>query len=294
MPFELRCDSSPVVVQGKVYVGGGSANKESDECIVMEYDIRSETWATLTPYRAKDFVITAINNQLVLVGGYKDGHPIKMLGVWRADRKEWTYPYPDMHTARSNCSAASYTPWLIVGGGLGESDHDLDSVEVLNTDTKQWYAAAPMPIPTYQMKTAVVGDVYYAMGGFNKMGSADKVYSVSIQALKRHINSKPFNKREHEVQIWKEIPGLQLIRSAPCSFRGSLLAVGGADKDHKNVTAIHLYQPATGDWVKVGDLPTSNCYCACTMITDREMLVAGGWEGALNKNTKRINIALLN
>ena len=65
----------------------------------------------------------------------------------------------------------------------------------------------------------------------------------------------------------------------PLSIRGSLLAVGGRDKDDKAVTAIHLYQPDTGEWVKVGDLPTPRYRCTCAMITDREILVAGGADG---------------
>ena len=73
------------------------------------------------------------------------------------------------------------------------------------------------------------------------------------------------------------MPGLQTTRSTPVSIRGSLLAVGGRDKDDKAVSAIHLYQPDTGEWVKVGDLPTPQYHCTCAMITDdREMLVVEG------------------
>ena len=31
-----------------------------------------------------------------------------------------------------------------------------------------------------------------------------------------------------------------------------------------------------GEWVKVGDLPTPRSSCTCAIITDREILVAGG------------------
>jgi hypothetical protein len=48
------------------------------------------------------------------------------------------------------------------------------------------------------------------------------------------------------------------------------------DKDGRAVTAIHLYQPNTEEWVKVGDLSTPRYDCTCAMITDRELLVAGG------------------
>jgi N-acetylneuraminic acid mutarotase len=57
------------------------------------------------------------------------------------------------------------------------------------------------------------------------------------------------------------------------------------------VTAIHLYQPDTEEWVKVGDLPTPRYCCTCAMITDREMLVAGGRDGA--RLLSNVDIALI-
>ncbi len=198
-----------------------------------------------------------------------------------------------MHTARSSCSAAVHTEWLVVAGGYDGGA--LSSVEVLNTDTKQWYAGPPLQVPSYQMMTATVGDMFYSMGGIDKDDKAtDKVYSVSIPTLIRHINSKPSSKREPKELIWKEITGLQLTKSSPLCIRGSLLAVGGRDKDRKEVTAIHLYHPDTEEWVKVGDLPTPRSLCTCTRITDREVLVAGGYNHIQMERMERIDIALLN
>ena len=292
MPFALRCDNSPVVAQGKVYVGGGDADSRINERIVMEYDINSGKWATLLPYRAYWFAITTIKNQLVLVGGKEVNDPSKMLGVWRADCKEWIHPYPDMHTARVCCSAVAQAHWLVVAGGLDNRLTPMDSVEVLNTDTKQWYAGPPMPTPSAQKKTTLVGDMFYAMGGFDRdLKATDKVYSMSMQALICYINS---SKRESETRVWNEIPGVKLNWSAPCRIRGSLLAVGGQNKDGGIVTTIHLYKPDTGHWVKVGDLPIPYDFCACTMISDRKVLVAGGREGGVaNQITKRMDIALI-
>ena len=296
LPLALHCNNSPVVVQGKVYVGGGAAEWERDRYIIMEYDICSGKWATLPPYRTSLFAMAAVNNQVVLVGGRDHDGTSRMLGVWRADQKEWTHPYPYMNTARSKCSAAAYTDWLVVTGGVDNQWLPLSSVEVLNTETKQWHAGPPMPKPLQQMKTAVVRDVLYAMGGYlgHITGGqpTDQVYSVSFKDLIPYLNSKP----EPEAQVWKEIPGLQLYKATPCSTKGSLLAVGGEDKNYKKVSAIHLYRPDTGEWVKIGDLPTPRSYCVCTMIADnKKMVVAGGWEGrAAYQGTKRMDIALLN
>ena len=162
MPFGMTGYVQSVVVQGRVYVGGGRAGYGSDDHnIVMEYDISSGKWAKLPPYRACDFAMTVINNQLVLVGGWEHGVQSKVLGVWRAESKEWTHPYPDMPTARSHCSAVVYNEWLVVAGGKGYGRVMLSCFEVMNTDNKQWFAGPATPSSWSHMNTAIVGDTCY-------------------------------------------------------------------------------------------------------------------------------------
>ena len=289
MPFGMSGSVQSVVVEGTVYVGGGDSGFGSDnDYIVMTYDISTGKWATLPPYRAWGFAMTAINNQLVLVGGYEHEINSKVLGMWDADIKQWTHPFPVMHTACSRCSAVVYKEWLVVAGGWTEGAR-VSSVEVMNTNRKQWYAGPPTPKPWTSMRTAVVGDTCYFMGGVISGDSTDKVYTVSLSALTSRLTSKELRKNIRP--MWSEISGLQLTDSTPLSISGSLIAVGGRNKDLKPVTAIHFYQPATEKWVKVGDLPTPRQDCICTKITDKEMLVAGGGDG---ENTlKSTDIALL-
>ncbi len=292
MPFGMSIIIYPVSSNaGRLYVGGGFAGWGSDNnCIVMEYVIRSGEWTTLPPYRAPHFAMAVISNQLVL-GGEEHGGYCKVLGVWRADRKACTYPYPEMPTARSGCSVVVYCEWLVAAGGRAGMRH-LSCVEILNTDSKQWYAGPPTPIPWDCMKTAVVGDMGYFMGGYDIPGSpTTKMYRVCIPTLLSHIiTSKASSGTDR--QIWKEIPELQLIWSTPLSFSRSLLVIGGGrDQNTKADTAIYLYQPDNGAWAKVGDL-LSPCYnCTCAMTTDKEVLVAGGWDG--QQQLKRVNLALI-
>ena len=288
MPFRMDNYVQSVVVEGTVYVGGGYAGSDNNY-IVMTYEISTGKWATLPPYRTWGFAMTSINNQLVLVGGDEHGGGrSKVVGVLDADNKQWTHPYPEIHTARGWCSAVVHNEWLVVAGGVSASGAKLSSVEVMNTNSKQWYAAPPTPIPWVVMKTATVGDECYFMGGSAAIASpTNTVYSVSLSALTTGLNSST-----RKGQIWKEISGLQTTCSTPLSISGSLLAVGGWDKDHKAWTAIHLYQPDTGEWVKVGDLPTPRYHCTCAMITDKEMVMAGGWSGG--DRQKRMDISSIN
>ena len=297
MPFAMSDHLQSVVVQGTIYVGGGYAGRGSDDnYVIMAFDVTYGKWTTLPPYRTCFFAMSTINNQLVLVGGEDHGSASKVLGVWCADNKQWTYPYPEMHTARSECSAVVYNEWLVVAGGFSVVSggvfgrKPLSSVEVMNIDSKEWFAGPPTPAPWYHMKTATVGDVWYFMGGCSTLyKGTNMVYSVSLSALTTGMNSS--NASRNEIQIWKEVSELQTTFSFPLSISGSLLAVGGKDKYRDSVTAIHLYQPGTGEWVKVGDLPAPpRCEYTCAMITDREMLVAGG---CVVSRFKRMDIALI-
>ena len=273
MPFEMRAYVQSVLVERTVYVGGGRATSlfmSEEDHRVMAYDISSGQWTKLPPYRARDFAMTMISNQLVLVGGWEPGvGRSKVLGVWRA---KWTHPYPDMPTAREGCSAVGYKEWLVMAGGRVGSGDRLSSVEVLNTDTKQWYIGPSTPVTWRDMKTAIVGDTCYFMGGLIGSEFSNKVYSVSLPVLVSQLNSSK------DTQIWKEMSQLPIISAASLSISGSLLAVGGRN-ECMETSAILLYQPATGEWVKIGDLPSPRCSSACTMLTDKEFFVAGGYNG---------------
>ena len=64
MPIGMSGYVQSVVVQGRVYVGGGGAGYGSpDNYIVMEYDISSAKWTKLPPYGARHFAMAVINNQ---------------------------------------------------------------------------------------------------------------------------------------------------------------------------------------------------------------------------------------
>ena len=286
MPVGMETTIQSVQVQGTLYVGGGAA-VGNNRYIVMTYDISAAKWATLPPYSTRWFAMTAIDSHLVLVGGNgHDGSYSKVLGVWSEDSKKWTHPYPDMTTPRDSCSAVVYNQYLVVAGGRGAGAR-LSSVEVMNTDTKQWYAGPLIPIAWSEMKTAIVGDTCFFMGGYTKSYN-NTMYSVSLPALISQLDSDSSAK---DTQTWKELPQLPVTCAAPFSISGSLLAVGGQGKDRKPVSALHLYQPDAGQWVKVADMPTPRYNCTCITISNNELLVVGGCDGCSRLGLATMEIA---
>lgn len=261
MPIRMTGSIQSVVVQGTVYVGGGFTGTGHGN-IVQAYDRDSQKWTLLPPYGARDFAMTKIDGQLVLVGGWMDSIPKP--GVWKTDINEWVHPYPEMPTARAFCTAFVYGKWLVVAGGIESysfgSYEALSTVEIMNTDSKQWYTAPPTPKAWDSMKTVLVGDVCYFLGS--------NMHSLYLPSLISHINSEKF--LDEDKQIWKDMPGPSLTSSSPLSMNGSLFAV--------SMSSICIYQTDTNEWVKVGDLPTQQRRCTSIMSAEREIFVAGGNE----------------
>ena len=187
LPLSMSIYIQSVEVGGTVYVGGGDADKEEDGCTVMAYFMQSCKWHTLPPYSARWFAMTTINNKLTLVGGY-NGSVVDQLGVWKTDSNQWTRPFPAMPTPRSRPSATSYKHWLVVAGGNRKAV--LSIVEVLDIDNKQWSTAPSTPIPWNSMKSTIIGDTCYLMGGrYDLATHTTDVYSVSLEALISHSAS---------------------------------------------------------------------------------------------------------
>lgn len=275
MPFEMAPVST--MIGEKLYVGGGGGTAAYLHT-VMVYNSTSENWSILPPYKFRFFAMAGVDNQLVLIGGTSDGreNTSKVLGMWDCSKKAWAHPFPVMKRERVSSSAIVHNKWLVVAGGWDRALNKvapLSSVEVLDTENKKWYDGPSSPMPWCAMRTAMVGSVAYFVGGYDASESSTAdVYCVDISTLITQTISKA-SLRE---KIWKIIPGLSLTESTPLCIRGSLLTIGGKDKHKKAVSDIYLYMPASGEWVKVGDLPSPRCKCSCTMTTDTEFIVAGG------------------
>ena len=208
------------------------------------------------------------------------------ISVW--DSQRWTHPYPYMPTPRHSPAVVTYINWLVVAGG-SDGDGYLDSVEIMNTTNKQWFTATPLPMGCYDMTSAVVGDEWYFMGGSTGSWSTTKqVFHVSLPA----ITSQVVSQSTPNPAQWHTLPDTPLYSSAALALHGSLLAVGGChDRQHCS-SAIHLYQPGSRQWVKVGDLPTAQSHCSSIQLPSGEILVAGGRDD--NGRISRVDVTAVN
>ena len=269
IPYPMDYYPEAIVVEGKVYVGGGSSEYSET---VMVYSIESDQWSLLPPYQFFWFGMTTVNNQLVLVGGTSIAdlkERTNLLGVWNEESQKWTHPFPPMNLTRSGPAVVTCSNrWIVVAGGFDGSD-SLQSVEILDIPFGKWFHGASMPIThkQYKLTSAVIGNMWFLIDGF---GYTERVLYASLGDL---ITTAPLSVVAPTQPIWRLLPTIfKLEGSAATTLNGALLAVGGGDHRRKCL----IYQPSSKSWIKVGEMPIGRHQCTCAILPNGELFVVGG------------------
>ena len=264
-------DAQAVVLNNKVYVGGGCTGDNTAAANIYTYDPTTDTWETLqspTRYSA----LTTYHNKLLLVGGEETftGQITNQLWVFEEGEQTWTQPLSPMPTSRWKVSAVSYQDYLIVVGGRNYFNRPLNTVEVF--DGHQWVTADPLPERCCSLKSTSHDGHYYLMGG-DCQGTS--VFYTSLQFLVEKVTQHPPTSPSNTDQpsVWKTLTDTPHQHSSTTIFGRALVAVGG----WTNQSSLHLYFPLTQSWIPAGEMPLGvNRTCTVTLPTG-EMMVIGGW-----------------
>ena len=267
LPVGMRHHQA-VVLNNKVYVGGGFASDCTTSSNIYTYDPTMDTWETLqspTRYSA----LTTYHNKLLLVGGVEvsTDDTTNQLWVFEEGEQTWTQPLPPMPTRRG-ASAVSTRDHLIVAGGLSNNEY-LNTVELF--DGHQWVTADPLPMSCGYIQSTSHDGHYYLMGGW---GQGTSVFYTSLQSLVDKVTQHPPTSPTNTDQpsVWKTLPNIPLERSSTTIFGGALVVVGG----NPNQSSLHFYSPLTQSWLPAGEMPVGvTCTCTVTLPTG-EMMVIGG------------------
>ena len=287
MPYGMTNCIQAVVIGDNVYVGGGFSLFVENSCAVMVYSLASGSWSKLSPQETRYFGMAAVNNQLVRVGGSirilsytllhgsYNNEVTGILAMWDEGSRTWTHPFPEMPTPRCSPSVISYQKWLIVAGGTTgiELNSRSNKVEILDTLSGQWYEGSPIPSECSEMSSAINGNIWYLSRGVSSQELTNKhIFCVSLDELiSQALSQSAGNTSLPPPSPWKILTDTPLTYSTLLVLNGALLTVGGNES-----SAIHHYQPSSRSWVKVGNLPTERWQCACTVLPNGMIFVAGG------------------
>ena len=180
-----------------------------------------------------------------------------------------------MITPRCWATAVGHRGTLMIVGGEDNKYNKLATTELFNSTTGQWYTTTDLPSPHYGLKSVVVNNLLYLLGGTdeNRIDS-EKVFSTSLDTL-----------TSHHVK-WSSQQDTPCTRSAPVNIQGRyLLTVGGLKE---GVTSdIHMFNKISYNWEVIGRIPSARSGPAVVNVAVNKIVVVGGMDDKYN-NTNTV------
>ena len=280
------------IARGTAVVHGNRAYfrpADSDKVYSYQNILGKEQWSQLPDNPNENCGLAVIDGLLTSVGGYNDGDINTLLSLTgEGMRKQWSEIFPPMPTPRWLVACITTEQSLVVAGGEG-SGGDLDIVEVMNINTKQWTTVSPLPQKQTELSATVCGDTLYLAGGVDiGRRSSKSVFTCSLTDLLTSSNSlgskiRPtFSQRQN---VWKEISSLPVERSTLASFNGQLLAIGGKDIDdsRNHTTNVCRYDSHTNSWNVISQMKNKRSYCLAVTLHEDHLVVVGGYTQGINE-----------
>ena len=181
---------------------------------------------------------------------------------------KWVELFPPLPTKRKVPTVVYANDMLVVAGGL-DGESSLSVVEVLNTQTKQWFVASSLSFPVSQGSAVVWGDhVYLTAGGASPPPEKYSLLNCSLKAL---VHSNP------KSTVWEKIMPLPVCLSSLAIVSGHLLALGGISSHLDSIKDVSRYNPICNSWEIVGQMLVARSNCLTVVLPDGMLLVVGSY-----------------
>ena len=283
-----------VIIARNVYVCGGACGDANSAQLVQVFDLDMESWTTLPHAPLYNSQATAINDQLVLIGGQEASSRTitNVIVTWTGQC--WQQDLPVMPTKRVRPGVTTLGNFVIVAGGMAEDKQTLlTSVDVLNTTTRQWWTPAnlQLPRPMYAMSLTICSTNITVASAIISPIACKRVWQLPVTALKRLLTSD--DTTSQHVQ-WTEVGSTPNYLSSIIQSTAHIVAVGGRDSSTKPTSDLALYDSNCNKWSVVGRLPTPRMRCTAVSVSANSFLVLGGYSDAWNpRNTRLASVELV-
>ena len=276
----------------KMYRGSAAADSNmayfhgDDSTTVHSYDSNTREWRRLPAAPHTRSTLVVVHRVLTMVGGQISGGATDSLLSLMGEGRDikWLPNLPAMPTKRYWTAAVCSGRSLIVAGGY-DGHNELSTVEVLDTDTRQWSIASALTHPFYDATISICGERLYMLGGFDQTSYWTRsVLSCSVPELLQSCQPQPLAGKlrtapANQSAIWRHVADAPHYMSSCATLCGQLVAVGGYEA-HEDSSAITGYNETTDSWEAIGHMPTARCW-ALVVILNGKMMVVGGKVGGL-------------
>ena len=173
--------------------------------------------------------------------------------------------YTKMIIARSYATAVGHQGMLIITGG--EDDKGMtSSTELFDSTNGQWYKCNDLPQPYSWLKSVIVDNILYLLGGVNKYYiSSPVVFTAPLDTLSTHQLK------------WNTYQDTPWDNPAPVSINGTHLLIVGGHKDGKYTSDTNKLNKVSHSWEAIGHIPLKRSRSAALSTADNRIIVIGGY-----------------
>jgi len=275
LTWETRRNAPCVMFRGAAVVHGSLAYLTPlDSYDLVGYDLEKDDWSKLPECPQSEFGLAVIRNLLTAVGGVVDGQYTNCLSSFSGGK--WVTVFPPMPTKRRWPAVISAQNYLIAVGGWGVGVR-LSTVEIMDTNTLEWFTAASLPEPASLMSATVCGGRLYLLGGFNKYGNrTHAVFTCTLDSLIRSCHPPwPTPPYTSEASVWQRVSDVPARASTCTTLNGKLLAIGGVDSYDNDIADVHMYNAGSDSWLGLGNMSIARRWCLVVGLRDYIIVVGG-------------------
>ncbi len=265
----------------------------SDYKRIYAYEWQREEWSKLCDCPNFDYTLAVVGGLLTAVGGVQRGRHTNTLFSLVGDGSErrWEEHFPPMTTKREWTTVVCSGKHLVVMGG--RVPKPLTTVEVLNTETRQWLTASSLPFSFSSASATIIGGNIYLVGGHDRSDIVvTSVLTCSLTALLQ--SCQPHLPTSRSPPLWHQVADTPAYRSTCVTLNGELVVVGGCDSSKNPTDSVYAYDPVTDSWNVISTMNIARLRCLAVVLPgDRLMVVGGHTSRSYSSFTASVEIATL-
>ncbi|XP_072540076.1 kelch-like protein 23 [Salminus brasiliensis] len=250
MPDHTRESYSVTQLGPDVYVTGGY-HTDTIEALdtVWVYNGDRDKWTLGIPMLWARYYhcSLALHGCVYAVGGYRGGAPTAEMEFFDPLKKKWV-PVARMVQGVGNATAcALYDTIYVIGGHYGfKGTCTYEKIQMYRSDLNEWSIATTCPHPEYGLSSVTLNNCLYLVGG--------QTATVDCYDPERNEWREPSEMKERRMEC-----GAVVINGCVYVSGGYSLSKG------TYLDTIERYDPDTGSWEIVGNLPiparSHGCVC---------------------------------
>lgn len=264
-----------VVINDKVYYGGGLADDDVHKYYVYCYDPQLNDWTSSVSLPVKSFGLGKFDGKLVAVGGITmSGEESKKVYTYNEITDTWMPgEIPDMPTSRIFPAVLSLSSGLVIAGGE-------QSIAIYTRNIGWYWSNQPLSVPCTDVTLVVAGDIGYVLAGnYTKELLVSDWFPlsmyISIDDLLYNRNKvvpgRAFENRNDLIYPsyrWRNLPGgfsTQANSLVGTTFTRNLITLGVRSQQWNR--AVRMYSLTEMSWIQIGELPSELNIASATIAS---------------------------